>query len=414
VVFGWIMASGPRTISNVIRAMGPLRSKSYATFYRFFSQARWSVDRVGLYLAVLAVEAFCLTELALFIVGDDTIARRRGHHVYGTAMFRDAPRSTKKKVQLTWSNNWVVLSLLVHVPDLPRPVCIPILFRLYLPQKRCQELGVPFYSRNKLMAEMIQIFASRFEDRKIYFCGDGAYANEVIASSMPAHVELVSRLQKNATLYSIPKKPKQRPRGRPPKKGKKLAKLAELADSRSLRWELEEVLQYGEIRERKLKAFTCLWYHVCKDRPVLVVIVRDPENTEEDQYFFTTDIELAPATVAEIFATRWQIELAFWETKTLLGLEDNRCWCECSVKRVAPFSFLLQSMVKIWFYKHGYKSKYLRTNESEWYTKENPSFADMLNTLRTELFALIISRTPMSRYMKHKIIGLVSNMAWAA
>ena len=71
-------------------------------------------------------------------------------------------------------------------------------------------------------------------------------------------------------------------------------------------------------------------------------------------------------------------------------------------------------MVKIWFYKYGYKSKYLRTNESEWYKKENPSFADMLNTLRAELFAVIISRTPMSRHAKRKILNLISGMAWAA
>lgn len=414
VTFGWIMASGLRTISNVIRAMGTVRSKSYTTFYRFFSKARWSVDRLGMYVAVLAVEAFCLTELALYIVGDDTIARRRGDHVYGVSMFRDAARSSKKKVRLTWSNNWVVLSLLVNLPHLPRPVCIPVLFRLYLTKKRCQEQGVPFHSRNELMAELIQIFARGFEGRKIYFCGDGAYANEVIASSLPTDVELVSRIQKNATLYALPKKAKRRGRGRPRKKGKKLPKLAELAKSRRAPWEVEEIQQYGELRERKLKAFICLWYKVCKDSPVLVVIVRDPENDDEDQYFFTTDTELAPAAVAQIFAMRWQIELAFWESKTLLGLEDNRCWCECSVKRVAPFAFLVQSMVKIWFYKYGYKSKYLRTNDSEWYKKENPSFADMLNTLRAELFAVIISRTSMSRHAKRKILDLISGMAWGA
>ena len=95
-------------------------------------------------------------------------------------------------------------------------------------------------------------------------------------------------------------------------------------------------------------------------------------------------------------------------------LPDTRCWCERSVKRVAPFAFLVQSMVKIWFYKYGHKSKYLRTNESEWYEKENPSFADMLNTLPAELFAVIISGTSMSRHAKRKTLDPVSGMAWAA
>ena len=125
-----------------------------------------------------------------------------------------------------------------------------------------------------------------------------------LSVDLPRHVKLASRIQKNATLYAIPSKPRRRGRGRPRKKGKKLPNLAGIADSRRLCWESAEVQQYGEIRERKLKAFTCLWYKVCKDRPVLVVIVRDPEKKEEDQYFFTTDIELAPVAVAEICATR--------------------------------------------------------------------------------------------------------------
>ena len=65
-------------------------------------------------------------------------------------------------------------------------------------------------------------------------------------------------------------------------------------------------------------------------------------------------------------------------------------------------------------FRSGHKSKYLRTNESDGYEKENPSFADMLNTLRAELFAVIILGTSMSRHAKRKILDLVSGMAWAA
>ena len=249
---------------------------------------------------------------------------------------------------------------------------------------------------------------------RIILSADGAYANNILLSSLPLNVDLVSRMQKNATLHALPKKERRRRRGRPRKKGDKLPKLSQIAEECSNPWISAELKQYGKSRKRLVKAFRCLWYRVAKTRPILAVIVRDPEGMEEDQYFFTTNLQLPPCEVAELMAARWTIETAFWESKAVLGLEDNRCWVKNSVSRVAPFVFLVQSVLKIWFCQCGHNSRYFSLATAEWYQKENPTFSDMLNTLRVELLALEISRTSMSRYMKRKIVRLLSNIAWAA
>jgi len=220
LVFGWIMAGGKRAISSVIKAMEGVRSKSYSTFYRFFSKAKWEVDQLGLAVASLAIRLFYAGQSILYTTGDDTIARRSGPKVYGAGIHYDCSNSTRGTVKATWSNSWVVLSLLVKVPFLPRPISIPLLFRLYLSQKTCDKLDIPFKTRSELMAEMVQVLGSRFSDYRIILSADGAYANQLLVSSLPLHVDLVSRVQKNATLNTFPKKARRRRRGRPRKKGR--------------------------------------------------------------------------------------------------------------------------------------------------------------------------------------------------
>ena len=409
LVFGWIMAGGKRAISSVIKAMEGVRSKSYSTYLGFFSKAKWDVDQLGLAVCSVAVRFFYAGRSFLYTTGDDTISRRSGPKVYGAGIHYDC-----SNFKATWSNSWVVLSLLVKVPFLPRPISIPILFRLYLSEKTCQKLCVPSETRSELMAETLQILRSRFSDYRIILSTDGAYANNILLSSLPLNVDLVSRVQKNARFYELPKKERRRRRGRPCKKGEKLSKLPQIAEEGSMPWIRAELKKYGKTRKRLLKAFLCLWYRVGKTRPILLVIVRDPEGKEQDQYFFTTNEELSPAEVAELMAARWSIEVAFWESKTLLGLEDNRFWVKKSVSRVAPFVFLIESIVKIWFCKWGHKGAYFSLGRAEWYHKERATFSEMLNTLRAELLASEISRTSMSRPLKRKIIRLLRNIAWAA
>jgi hypothetical protein len=64
---------------------------------------------------------------------------------------------------------------------------------------------------------------------------------------------------------------------------------------------------------------TVLWYAVCPDRPVLLVIVRDPDGVERDDFFFTTDLVMTPAQVVNPYAGRWSTEDTFRNAKQFLG-----------------------------------------------------------------------------------------------
>ncbi len=64
-----------------------------------------------------------------------------------------------------------------------------------------------------------------------------------------------------------------------------------------------------------------------------------------------------------------------------LGLEDPANRLPKAVARTAPMAFFIYTLVVVWFHKTGHQL--LRFPFRPWYTKkEEPSFADMLTTLR--------------------------------
>ena len=75
--------------------------------------------------------------------------------------------------------------------------------------------------------------------------------------------------------------------------------------------------------------------------------------------------------------------MTFHDSKQLLGFEDPANRTEKAVRRTAPMAMVLYSLITVWFERQGHR--HLKFPERPWYTtKEEPSFADMLTTLRRE------------------------------
>ena len=68
----------------------------------------------------------------------------------------------------------------------------------------------------------------------------------------------------------------------------------------------------GRSAERLVWVRDVLWYRVNKHDQVRLVIVRDPDGVEPDDYFLTTDRTATGADVASRYAGRWSIEVFIW------------------------------------------------------------------------------------------------------
>jgi hypothetical protein len=128
------------------------------------------------------------------------------------------------------------------------------------------------------------------------------------------------------------------------------------------------------------------WYSVTQQRPLQVVLVRDPDQKWRDEYLLSTDQQLSPAEVILGYMQRWSVEVCYWESKQLLGLHDAQVWSELAVQRTHPMAWFVGGLVLVWYAKYGMQEDLVEA-AAPWYTdKKSPSFADMLATCRRHLW----------------------------
>ena len=72
-------------------------------------------------------------------------------------------------------------------------------------------------------------------------------------------------------------------------------------------WKQVLVSERGKQRKRLALTREVLWYKVCPDKLVRLVISRDPEGKQHDDFFFTTDLS---ATAAQVIGQWPQVEQA--------------------------------------------------------------------------------------------------------
>jgi DDE superfamily endonuclease len=132
-------------------------------------------------------------------------------------------------------------------------------------------------SKPRSASEMLCLLAKRFPAREIHGVGDAAYANGAFAG-LPENVTMTSRLRSDAALHRLaaPRPPTgQRKRGRPPKQGAQLPKLAQIAADPVTDWVKTTVRRYGKTEQIMAHAFQCLCYEAFGSQPLQVALIQD-------------------------------------------------------------------------------------------------------------------------------------------
>jgi hypothetical protein len=201
-----------------------------------------------------------------------------------------------------------------------------------------------------------------FPRRHVILIGDGAYASKAVLEGRDRRAQFVGRLRADAALYEV--EPRRVPQGRPgpkPQKGARLPSPKQAAlkadrgrDEEAWFWREVSARAYGRTRVLQVLSYRAVWPHVLGLEPVLVVVVRDPEQKMKDTYLFTTAAAEGEAWVVETFARRWSVEVLFRASKQELDIEGPQHWCEESVQKVAPWVWLTQSVLTLWYVTEGH------------------------------------------------------------
>jgi hypothetical protein len=389
---GWVLSHRHRYVTDLIWSSGCTRKGHHSRYHRFFSKSAWELDGLSWVLAKLLVALFApmgIIELAV----DDTLCRKRGLTVYGTGMHYDPLISSRAKPLVSWGHDWVVLTLVIRCPFWAptKAWSLPIAFRLYRNRqgltkgrkgKKSNRKADPNHrTRPQLAVELISLVASWFPERTLLVTGDSAYGGQSVLSKLPANVELISHVHPKGALYAPApaRQPSQKGAGR--KKGQRLPGMAAWADDAKQPWRKLVFDQFGLHATLSVKTLQALYYKAGKDRLLTIVLVRDTLGKRPDQMFYSTCLNWTARQILSYYAGRWSIEVTFENSKQLLGLEHPANRTPKAVERTAPMALVLYSLIVAWFHRGGHAD--VKFPDRPWYTtKCEPSFADMLTTLR--------------------------------
>jgi hypothetical protein len=377
LLLGLVGATRRRTVCGMWIAAGLSSLLHHCRAHRFFSHARWCVDQVGLVVARMAVDWFVGADEAVVAAVDDSLFRRYGRGVHAAAWQHDGSAQGPRKIG--FGNCWVIVGIVVTLPVLSRPVCLPVLFRLWQPKS-----GI---SKVEHAVELARLLTAALPDRSIHVVGDAAYHGPA-CKTLPQTVSWTCRLQRNAVLYDLAPA-RTGKRGRPRLKGHRLGTPADLAATAT--WQTITAHRYGRADTISVAVITCLWYGAFGARPVQVMLVREPDTiTGYDLALVSTDLTATPAGLICRYASRWSVEVVNLEAKHVLGVGQARNRLPTAVRRTVPFGLLAMTLVTIWYARLGHHPDDVnqRQTESPWYpTKTEPSFEDMLVKLRRTIIA---------------------------
>lgn len=383
LLVGWIICPGPRTVAEVWQATGRAAGHHWDCAYSLFASASWEWDDLGRILILRAVARLVPTG-AVWLAVDDTLCHKRGAKVAFGGFFLDAVTSTRKRKNFRFGVNWVVLGLAVRLPFRPdRCFCLPVVWRVY------RKKGTPGHqTRTALAAALARQVAQWLPDRECWLVGDSAYLNATVLADRPPNLRVIGPLRWDAALYQRPPARPPGAKGRGRKKGDRLPTPREMmADP--VGYPVTDLRMTLAAEERRLRVQVVrdiLWYTGAGTEPVTVVLVRDVAGQWRDEALLATARDVSAGCVIAGYCRRWGIEVAFFESKQLLGLHDPRVRAERSVERAHPMAWFVQTLTVLWYATAGASGPGVKRDRPWYTTKVTPTFADMLGALRLQFW----------------------------
>jgi hypothetical protein len=317
LMLGVVMAKGRRTITSWLRAAG-LRT-GWEDYYYFLA----AVGRVCEFMATLLVRLLIrhLRPEGPLVFGiDDTPTKRYGPKVEGAGLHHN-PTPGPAGHKLLYGHVWVTLAWIVRHP-LWGAIGLPLHARLYIRQVDVAKLPRgpwPFHTK-LMLAKQLVLWISNvlgFLGRPLWFVTDGGYAKKPFlrVAREQAGIVIVSRLRRDAALWSVPKPVPagKRGRGRPRLYGKQRISLAKRAGQKR-GWQQVACRQYGHTVVKRIKTFAAT-YKPAGGR-IRVVLVDEAQGWLP---YFSTDPGMPATTILEQAADRGALEQDHHDLKEVEG-----------------------------------------------------------------------------------------------
>jgi len=259
---GALLAVGPRTVTNCLRALGLAEHPSFAAFHRVLNRNTWSGLALARTLLHMVVATFVPS--GPIIIGlDHTLERRRGPHIGPAGRFYDASHRADTPKPTSRGLRWLSAMVLVEVPFAGRIWGLPVLTAL-IPSKAWSERQGQRHRTVTEWARLLLLILRRWlPKRAIVAVMDGEFAALELLHALRPSMAVITRMRKDARLFDPPSHTEDKP-GRPARKGARQPLLSARIADPTTRW--LRVVQSSRTSWRsagwiEYTSGTALWHH---------------------------------------------------------------------------------------------------------------------------------------------------------
>jgi hypothetical protein len=406
---GLLLAKGRRTVAAWLRAAG--LGPDYKRYYYFLGTLGRKTRFIASLLLRRVADVVAPGERILLGL-DDTPTQRYGPQVEGAGIHHN-PTPGPADQKFLYGHIWVTIAWLAHHPRWGT-IGLPLRALLYV---RAKDVGwltllyrIGFRTKLEMAAELVLWAADwlRYLGKVVWVVTDGAYAKRpFLQVARAAGVVVVSRLRKDAALWSVPVPPRPgapKRRGRPLTYGKQAISLAKRAGHRR-GWRSEELVLYGKAVTKTYKTFLATY------RPagglIRVVLVCEKNGWVA---FFCTDPMATAAAVLGVVADRAAVEQDYHDIKEVHGAGQQQVrhyWANVAVFHLALWA---HTLIELWAWRRS-AGQLRDRRDSPWDDPERrPSHADRCNALKREGLREEIRRVGRRRPLTRKIRALFQGL----
>lgn len=375
LVYSSIACLGRHTVSGLLCATGG-QFDDWSAAYRLFERERF--DPELLFAPVRRAVIDCLPETMPIVAAiDDTLIRKKGKKVAGAAWRRD-PLGAPFGNPFTWGQRFLQTALLlpengwsgtaraipvdlVHAPTPKRPRrgATEEDWNAYRAAQRSMCLGELSLQRIYRLRNLVDTDGPGGHRRRLIVVGDGGYTNRSVCRNIPHDTVFIGRIRRDAQLHEIPQ---QQPGvGRRRLYGDRLPTPEALRQDESVPWTEVPVFAAGKMQTFQVKTLDPVRWKPAGGRNLVVVVIRPlayrPRKNahllyRNPAYLVCTDPGLPIKMILQAYVWRWDIEVAFHDEKTILGMGEAQVRTPTAVPLVpalvaASYGLLHVAAVKV-------------------------------------------------------------------